>query len=241
MFSKAQLVNENALMLLNALSEYQMDLERGNYDTLDAYISEWQTEDVYDVIDDSINEASNNRLFSAQELEHFSSQLKADHFVRFALIAQFFSLLHLPQIPSQIKPEDELNYLNTNLMLELYVAAGFPGFCLMSLNATMHSLLDTQAKLSALSQIIISLEKNKEQFGSLNDLIMQIVVYHWLQLFEQLKPEFKINFTVSKEEHLQRASHRMNIEEARKKLTFFEQYTLKILAIITNDSHKSYY
>ncbi len=164
------------MFLLNALSEYQIDLERGNYDTLDAYNHEWEAEEVWGAISASINGALKNPLFSAQEVAHFASQIKKEHLIHFALIAQFFTLLHLSKTKAQIKPEDEFNYLNKNCKIELYVGAGMPGCCLIYLNAIMHSLLTTESKLSALSQILISLEKNKEQFGLLSDLIMHVFV-----------------------------------------------------------------
>ncbi|CEG57236.1 hypothetical protein [Legionella fallonii] len=228
MFFKTQLVNDKASMLLNALSEYQIDLERGNYDTLNAYSREWEAEEVWGAITDSINGASKSLLFSTQEVAHFASQLRKEHLIRFAFIAQFFALLHLSEAKKEVKPEDELIYLNKNSKIELYVEAGMPAGCLIYLNAIEHSLLSTRSKLSTLSQTIISLEKNKEQFGALNDLIMQVSVQHWLELFEQLDPKFKITFMASKDEHQQRASHCLDIKEAQEKLTLIEQYTLKI-------------
>ncbi|WP_133129178.1 hypothetical protein [Legionella steigerwaltii] len=229
MFLKSQLINDKVSILLNALSEYQIDLERGNYDTLNAYSHKWEAEVVWGALSESINGVSKNLLLSTQEVAHFSSQLRKEHLIRFALIAQFIAVLHLLPAEKRIKPEDELNYLNKNSKIALYVEAGMPGGCLIYFNAIVHSLLNTQSKLSALTQILISLEKNKEQFAFLSDLTMHVFVQHWLELFEQLEPEFKNNFMVSKEEHLQRASHCLSTEEAQKKLTIIEKYTLKIL------------
>ncbi len=238
MFLKTELDNDKASMLLNALSEYQIDLERGNYDTLDAYSREWETEEVWGAISDIINKAPKNLPISTQALAHFASQLRKEPTIRFALIAQFFALLHLQETKSQIKAEDELNYLHKNTHIELYIEAGMPGGCLVYLNAIMHSLLSTKSKLSALSQTIISLEKNKEQFGTLNDLITHVSVQHWLELFEQLAPESKINFMASKNEHQQRTSQCLSIEEAQKKLTLIEKYTLKLIQKLSGGVRK---
>lgn len=242
MFLKTQLANDkSSVLLLNALSDYQIDLERGNYDTLDAYSHEWNALEVWSAISDSVNKASKNLLLSTQEVADFTSQIKKEPLIHLGPIAQFITLIHFSKTKTQIKPENELNYLNKNSKIELYIEAGMPGFSLIYLDAVMHSLLSTQSKLSTLSQIIISLAKNKGQFGLLSDLIIQILVQQWLRLFEQLEPEYKMNFMVSKDEHQQRVSHCLSIEEAQKKLTLIEQYTLKILDKLNNGIKNDYH
>lgn len=230
MFFKTEVACEKTEHLLSALSEYQADLERGNYDTLGAYEPDWNAEEVWAAIVDNLRLVASKLPLSAEELIHFASQLKGEKFINFALVAQFFSSLYLLNTQKQVARASEL----TGLQNELHIQAGMPGLCLAYISAVEHSSLSLKSKLSALSQVLISLEKNKERFGTLSDFIIQISVQHWLRLFEQLDPELKTNFIRSKNNHQKRALNCLTVGEAQEKLTIIEIYTLKVLEKLNN-------
>ena len=237
MFFKNQHADEASELILGALSEYQSDLERGNYETLEYYSLDWTEEEIWAVIEDNLKGASEKLPLSPEELTSFSSQLKKESSISFAQIAQLFASLNLLMNQKQVKPEEELKQLNT-LPTVLYIRAAMPGLCLVELNAVETSPLKTTSKLSTMSQTLHGLGRNKEAFGALSDLVIQVAVQRYLELFEQLDTESRKNYLKSVQRNQDLVASCFSIEEAQEKLTTMEKCTLKVLEKLNNSIGK---
>lgn len=238
MFFKTEEVSDKVSSLVETLSEYQSDIDEGNYDTLNYYDLKWDAKAVWDVINNNLKLSNNEQLFSQEEIDYFYQNINIDKAIPFALIVQYLTSVDVLQILKQTKSDDELSLFENEPQVMLYVQAGMPGICLAYLGAIERSTLSIQSKLSAMSQVILSIAEYKEQFGTLSDLAIQISVEHWLDMFEQLDTNLKSNFSSSKEKYKTLAKNCLNIIEANKKLTVLEIYTQKTLENLNPFSDK---
>lgn len=185
--------NENS-PLTDAIFEYQNTLNRGNYRALSSYEQEdW---DVYEESDFVLKNLELLLLkLEPHEVSSISTKLKEEKFIGLSQIVHLLVSLTIMKKFKEMNPQFDNNFLDT-IGASVCVEAGMPGpslIYLMFLNKNLN--IDTKVKLLLIEGMINKIFANKENFGNVSYIALEILINYWLGIVKA-NPKLELNFAI---------------------------------------------